>query len=251
MELTLRAMLPEETKYTFRQSTQLQGQTGSIGHLRGDFDRNGTGFFTTWNDHFQELKTDEFKAEINDAIHALRFDPQYDGVLKDRDTMAKRCYSQSACPIEDSSYGLRADTPNHTYMMRLDPSQGAYNFYVFCYKREWLDMHIAQAQQGIRFIDTEYNELFHLADGESVTITAGYDGEKINRTCRFIDPTHVEVGDNLYHIHEFAYRMKQAGNTVVPKENPDRKPSVTSQLAKQQAETVPKTKPPKKDKEAR
>ena len=42
------------------------------------------------------------------------------------------------------------------------------------------------------------------------------DGEKQLRTCRFIDETHLEVDNYLYHICEFAERMERNGNTVIP-----------------------------------
>ena len=47
--MEIRAMEQEEQKYTYRQSMQIQGQTGSIGYLRGDFGSRGNEFHTTWN----------------------------------------------------------------------------------------------------------------------------------------------------------------------------------------------------------
>lgn len=35
--MEIRALTPAEQKYTYAQSMQLEGQTGSIGYLRGDF----------------------------------------------------------------------------------------------------------------------------------------------------------------------------------------------------------------------
>ncbi len=45
MELTFRAATPAERLYIARQSTQIEGQTGSIGHLRADMGEDGKGFF--------------------------------------------------------------------------------------------------------------------------------------------------------------------------------------------------------------
>lgn len=70
--MEIRAMAQEEQKYTYRQSMQIQGQTGSIRYLRGDFGSRGNEFHTTWNDHRQSLKTEEFQAEFDDVINALR-----------------------------------------------------------------------------------------------------------------------------------------------------------------------------------
>ena len=36
-EIKTRPLTPTEQKYTYAQSMQLEGQTGTIGHLRGDF----------------------------------------------------------------------------------------------------------------------------------------------------------------------------------------------------------------------
>ena len=49
--MEIRAIAPNEWKYTYSQSMQITGQTGNIGHLRGDFDSGGYGFYTTWHDH--------------------------------------------------------------------------------------------------------------------------------------------------------------------------------------------------------
>ena len=44
---TLRPMTVSERKYSYVQSPQIQGQTGNIGYLRGDFGSNGNWFYTT------------------------------------------------------------------------------------------------------------------------------------------------------------------------------------------------------------
>ena len=37
------------------------------------------------------------------------------------------------------------------------------------------------------------------------------------RTCRFIDEYHTEIGNNLYHICQFAELMERNGHTCEPK----------------------------------
>jgi hypothetical protein len=44
-EIKTRPLTPTEQKYTYAQSMQLEGQTGTIGHLRGDFATTGYGFY--------------------------------------------------------------------------------------------------------------------------------------------------------------------------------------------------------------
>lgn len=44
MDFEINPLTIEERKYTYAQSQQLCGQTGSIGHLRGDFGAQGNSF---------------------------------------------------------------------------------------------------------------------------------------------------------------------------------------------------------------
>lgn len=82
MAFTIRPLHTDEQKYTYRQSTQIEGQTGSIGYLRGDFGAGGKEFFSSWFDHRRDLKTDEFKSALDEVINALRSE-EY-GLLKSR-----------------------------------------------------------------------------------------------------------------------------------------------------------------------
>ena len=178
-----RVLTEAERKYTFSQSQQLSMQTGLIGYLRADFGSNGNEFWTTWNDFRKDLKTDDFKKDRN-------------------------------------HYGVRVDTERYSYLMRLNPNRGEYNLYCYCYQKEWLNNHLKNAERGIRFIDPHYQEQFRIADGEKISIKLG-DGKTMERTCRYIDDYHLEVGTNLYHICEFAELCERNGHTVEPaaKEN--------------------------------
>ena len=182
-EIKTRPLTPTEQKYTYAQSMQLEGQTGTIGHLRGDFATTGYGFYTTWFDTRPQWKSDEFKADLDTVINALREDK---GLLHNRYDMSAfaRHFPESAIKGNYcTEYGFRVDTGKHAFLLRCNPTKGDYNFYCYCYVKEWLDKHIQKAEQGIRFID-EY---------------------------------HTEVGSNLYHICEFAERMQKNGATYEPK----------------------------------
>ena len=115
-----------------------------------------------------------------------------------------------------TEYGFRVDTEKHAFLLRCNPSKGDYNFYCYCYVKEWLDRHMEKAEQGIRFIDPHYKELFRIPDGGKIIITYDW-GEKAEKSCRFIDECHTEVGSSLYHICEFAERMERNGHTYEPK----------------------------------
>lgn len=219
MDFEINPLTIEERKYTYAQSQQLRGQTGSIGHLRGDFG-SGEQFYTTWDEHNGRLKTPEFSSELDDVINRLRSNAC--GLLKSRRSMvdfARKNPESSFKGSYTTEYGFRVDTEKYSYLFRCNPTQGDYNFYCFCYQKEWLNRHIDRARQDIRFIDSRYKELFKLPDGEQITVI-GEDGEKRDFTCRYIDETHLEVGNNLYHICEFAERMERSGNTYQPKETP-------------------------------
>ncbi len=86
MELTIRPMQPGERLYCYNQSSQIMAQTGCIGHLRADMGTDGRHFYSEWEDHMGGLKTDQFKAELDEVINALRFiTPGYRELFRVRD----------------------------------------------------------------------------------------------------------------------------------------------------------------------
>lgn len=214
MDLDMRALTEKEDKYTFSNSMQISMQCGLIGHLRADMDSDGNGFFSSWEDYRKELKTDEFKDEFDKVINSLR---EEGDILYNLKSLAKYCHSspQAKMNNEQDYYGVRVDTEKYAYLCRLNPNKGDYNLYCYCYIKDWLDKHIRSAEKGIRFITPEYKEKFRISDGEKIRITFS-DGEVKDRVCRYIDDSHVEVGDDLYHICEFAERMEQCGATFIP-----------------------------------
>lgn len=216
--MKLRAMTPTERMYVYTQSSQIRRQSGLIGHLRADMDTDGQGFFSTWFDYNNDLKTDMFKTEFDKVIDACRFDDKYGYMLGKRETMKQFCCDHPDAGFEGSyttEYGFRIDTDNFAYLLRLNPQKGDYNMYCYCYRRDWLDSHLQKAERGIRFITSNYDEIFRIPDGDKVRVRY-FDGETKDFTCRYIDDYHVEVGDNLYHICELAERMEQNKNTIIP-----------------------------------
>ena len=161
MELKITSMTPADRLYAYNQSSQLEGQTGCIGHLRGDFG-SGQEFYTSWFDHRSEYKTDEFKAEFDEVVNTLR---EKDGLLCTRDSMTRFCYQNPEAEFEGNycaEYGFKVQTPQHTYMLRCNPNYGDYNFYLYAYVARFLEHHMEKAKQGIRFITPGYKELFRI-----------------------------------------------------------------------------------------
>ncbi len=217
MELKIRPMTKPEKMYCYTQSQQIRSQTGNIGYLRVDMETDGSGFFFTWNTFRDDLRTPEFKDEFQDVINCLRLDGDVT-FLKDRTALTKFCYSHPEAQINDYEFGFRVDTDAYAYMMRLNPNRGEYNLYCYCYRKDWLDHHLKEAEHGIRFIDSGYNNRFRIPDGGKIRITYP-DGDCREEFCRYIDPYHVEIGYgsmNLFHICEFAERMESCGATVEP-----------------------------------
>lgn len=225
LNIEMRPLKEAEEKYTFFQSQQLYIQSGCIGYLSAEMSQNGNELFSSWDDLCGHWKTDAFKTEFDNVINTLRYDEKGEGFLKNRSSLAAKCSQtpESAFKTEKDCYGFRIDTEKYAYLLRLNPNKGETNLYCYCYVRDLLDRHMRKAEKGIRFITPDYKELFRIKDGDRIRVITDT-GEKLDRESRYIDDYHLEVGNNLYHICEFAERMHQAGNTVIPLRNslPDR-----------------------------
>ena len=214
MKLEIRPMTRAEQKYSYTQSQQIAGQTGCIGHLRADMETDGKGFFSSWDNHRGDLKTQAFKDEFDEVLNALRFDEQYGGILTNRSSLAEYCrkYPESVIAGDNHSYGFRADTEQYSYMLRVNPHKGEYNLYCYCYRRDRLDDHMKRAEKGIRFITPDYKEKFRIPDGDKIRITTK-SGETRERVARYIDDYHMELSggysNSLYHICEFAEQLEE------------------------------------------
>lgn len=70
----------------------------------------------------------------------------------------------------------------------------------------------------IRFIDSDYKELFQIPDGGSIKIIypPGDNRGTIARQCKFLDEYHTRVGNETYHICEFAENMERIGARYEP-----------------------------------
>lgn len=213
-----RPMTEVEQKYTYSQSRQISGQCGLIGYLRADMGRSGTEFWSTWNGFRDDLKTDKFRGEIDDVINELRDK----GFLQNRRALEQYYQNNSDARFDgefarDMEYfGVRVDTDNYSYLMRLTPRQGEYNMYCYCYRKDWLDSHIERAGRGIRFINPYYQELFRIKDGGTIVRRERVSGKADKFTCRYIDDYHVEINKNIYHICEWAEICTRNGYTCEP-----------------------------------
>ncbi|MBO4898617.1 MAG: hypothetical protein J5590_10005 [Clostridia bacterium] len=72
-------------------------------------------------------------------------------------------------------------------------------------------------QKEIRFIDSNYNDLFKIPDGGYVSVKYP-NGNTDKLQCRFIDDYHAEIGGDVYHICQWAEMMEKIGITYSPAE---------------------------------
>jgi len=72
-----------------------------------------------------------------------------------------------------------------------------------------------ESGERIRFIDSKYQTLFYVGDGENIIINR-LDGAKLVKPCAFLDETHTQIGACIYHILQFAELMEQLGSTYEP-----------------------------------
>ena len=191
MELKITSMTPEERLYVYNQSSQLEGQTGCIGHLRGDFG-SGQEFYTSWFDHRSEYKTDEFKTELDEVVNTLR---EKDGLFFSRDSMTKHCYQHPEAEFEGNycaEYGFKVRTPQHTYLFRCNPNYGITISIFTPTLPDFWNTTWKRPNRASRFITPGYKELFRIPDGDHIRIFTGGGGTR-DRTCRYIDENHFET----------------------------------------------------------
>ena len=63
--------------------------------------------------------------------------------------------------------------------------------------------------KDIRFIDSHYKDLFRVPDGGCIQIH--YPDETVVKPCKFIDEYHTQIGNNVFHICQFAEIMERNG----------------------------------------
>lgn len=209
--MEIRPLTQAEQKYAYRQSMQIRGQTGSIGILQGGYGTDNE-FHYDFHEKSNRLKTDDFEAELQEVLCSDEI-----SVLKNLDTMREFTLRHSPNGFPGTEYGFRVETEKFAYLVRCNPEKESDSVEIHCYVKEWLDQHIRKAEKGIRFINSRYDELFRIADGEKIKIRYS-GGEEQERVCRYIDEYHTEVGNNLYHICQFAEIMERNGSEYLPVE---------------------------------
>ena len=136
----------------YAQNPEQDEALGRIGHLRMDFGRHGTEFWTSWFDHCgDKLNTPEFKAEIDEVVNELR-----QTVLKDRATMRSFCADFGGELGENygiRQFGYNIETEHYRYCLRCKPQEGDYDGYLWCFDKRIPEMRQAQEAKELREIN--------------------------------------------------------------------------------------------------
>ena len=69
-------------------------------------------------------------------------------------------------------------------------------------------------RKSIRFITSDYTELFRIQDGGTILVT--FPGRQFIEKCEYIDDYHMKVGNTVYHICEYAEVLERNGGRCEP-----------------------------------
>ena len=98
-------------------------------------------------------------------------------------------------PIKGTEHSMNGDTPINLFGVLASPND---------------------ADGGmIRFIDSQYNTLFHVPDGGNIILTSFDDSQSV-RACQYIDSYHARIGGETFHICQFAEIQEQKGAVYAP-----------------------------------
>ena len=105
-----------------------------IGHIRGDFGKNGDEYWAAFCEHEGSNAAGEgYKEELNALVKALR-----KNLLKNRKSMRKYIQRHPPLILEAGSimsYGYQVTTEKYGYYIRCTPCPGVYDFYIYMYVR--------------------------------------------------------------------------------------------------------------------
>ena len=68
--------------------------------------------------------------------------------------------------------------------------------------------------KDIRFINSHYKDLFRIPDGGTIQVYS--DDSVVIKPCKFIDEYHTQIGNNVFHICQFAELLERSGSYCQP-----------------------------------
>ena len=151
MKYKLEKVSSEEQSYLYAPAENDTHSETRIGHLRGDFGRDGDEFWHTWFPFNEEMNVPKFKNDLGEVVEWLRGDSEFP-LLKDRKSMAAVCSRYPENHMENQWhaewYCFKIITEKYMYFIRCFTGRGDYNFYIYCYIREeaeeFVSYHVGQ-----------------------------------------------------------------------------------------------------------
>lgn len=212
--MRMKALTSEEGLYVQKNSPDINSRCGLIRIVTAGYDGDdSSSVFHAVNEDFKkDLVTPLFVIDLDKIFTVLRFAAT--SPLYNRNMMRTFCKKHPEAMIDDNVYGFRVDYDCYVFLLRLEPDKTDDNIICYCYK-DWINKQIEAAGKGIRFVDAAYKVLFYVPDGGKIKITHYY-GETDITTVRYIDAYHMELGNTVYHICEFADRIERAHAKVEP-----------------------------------
>ncbi len=200
----------EERKWLAVQSQQLGSMTGEIEWLHTILAKAGDATTFEWLNAIRyDLRDKDGYTQDRDAVAKMAFT----GPLLNKATFKDFASSQPEMKLDTGCVAFKVATTNFEFLFEITEDLEAF---CFAYKKQWLDLQIERARQGIRFVDlSSPKDLFRLADGDKLWIDLP-DGDRLTRTVRFIDSSHFEIGNDIYHIDEWAERVKRSNLSMIP-----------------------------------
>ena len=139
---------------------------GLIGHMRGDFGKDGNEFWHTWFDANVKLKTESFKEDFDKIMNTLR-----ERLFTDREWMRNVAHNHPDAKILNEvtdSYGMFVETDRYEYDIRTIVDDGNYDFYIYCYDKNFQE---PQYLNSRRFRNEEGKLTEQIADIGKKTIS--------------------------------------------------------------------------------
>lgn len=217
--MELRSMRPQERIYAYQQPGPLLGRTGSTGYLRGDFGASGKEFYETWFGPEEEEQPNDLKRELMEVLRQLRTgNPRLLGGLEEMRRNVRRYQKSRFEGNYCTEYGFRIDAEKYAFMLRCIPVEKDNQFYLFVYQKQLLADHMARAENGIQFRDHNYRPAFSVKDGDKIVLSTSASVKEC--VCRYVNETHVIIGDTVFHLDEFVEKCRENHTKYRPKKAP-------------------------------
>lgn len=133
-QYSIRPLADSEKELFYAMKPEEDAAHGCVGHLRMDFGRTGTEFWSTWWPRGpEELNSLTFKTEFDSVVNELQRT-----VLSGMAGMRRFCADNGGYMDGGWSpnYGYVIDTERYRYCLRCIPMQGDYNAYLTAYDKQ-------------------------------------------------------------------------------------------------------------------